>query len=82
MMKKILQHLFEHKTLSRGEARETLVNIGRGQYNEHEVTAFMTVYLMRSISIAELEGFRDALLDLCLHVPYSAIAALASTTAF
>ena len=69
MMKKILQHLFEHKTLSRAEARETLVNIGRGQYNEHEVTAFMTVYLMRSISIAELEGFRDALLDLCLHVP-------------
>lgn len=63
-MKKILQYLFEHNTLSRDQAMETLVNIGKGLYNEHEVTAFMTVYLMRSITIAELQGFRDALLEL------------------
>lgn len=67
-MKKILQYLFEHKSLSRELARETLVNIGRGIYNEHEITAFMTVYLMRSITIEELQGFRDALLDLCVKV--------------
>lgn len=65
-MKKILQYLFEHKTLSREAAKEALVNIGKGIYNEHEVTAFMTVYLMRSITIAELQGFRDALLELCI----------------
>lgn len=65
-MKKILQYLFEHKTLSRDEARNVLVNIGRGVYNEHEVTAFMTVYLMRSITIEELQGFRDALFELCV----------------
>jgi len=65
-MKKILQYLFEHKTLSREAAKEVLVNIGRGLYNEHEVTAFMTVYLMRSITIEELQGFRDALLELCV----------------
>src|SRR5438874_6995352 len=65
-MKKILQYLFEHKTLSREMAREVLVNIGKGLYNEHEVTAFMTVYLMRSITIEELQGFRDALLELCV----------------
>jgi anthranilate phosphoribosyltransferase len=65
-MKKILQYLFEHKTLSKEQAKEVLVNIGRGNYNEHEVTAFMTVYLMRSITIEELQGFRDALLELCL----------------
>jgi anthranilate phosphoribosyltransferase len=65
-MKKILQYLFEHKTLSRERAKEVLVNIGRGVYNDHEVTAFMTVYLMRSITIEELQGFRDALLELCL----------------
>lgn len=68
IMKKILQYLFEHKSLSRELARETLVNIGRGIYNEHEITAFMTVYLMRSITIEELQGFRDALLDLCVKV--------------
>lgn len=67
-MKKILQYLFEHKTLSRSEAKDVLVSIGKGMYNEHEVTAFMTVYLMRSITIEELEGFRDALLELCVPV--------------
>jgi anthranilate phosphoribosyltransferase len=67
-MKKILQYLFEHKTLNRDAAKEVLVNIGKGIYNEHEVTAFMTVYLMRSITIEELQGFRDALLELCVPV--------------
>jgi anthranilate phosphoribosyltransferase len=67
-MKKILQYLFEHKTLSREQAKEVLVNVGKGVYNEHEVTAFMTVYLMRSITIEELQGFQDALLELCVKV--------------
>jgi anthranilate phosphoribosyltransferase len=67
-MKKILQYLFEHKTLSRAQAKEVLINIGKGVYNEHEVTAFMTVYLMRSVTIEELQGFQDALLELCVRV--------------
>lgn len=70
-MKKILQYLFEHKTLTRGAAKEVLVSIGKGLYNEHEVTAFMTVYLMRSITIEELQGFREALLELCVKVDLS-----------
>ncbi len=67
-MKKILQYLFEHKTLSREQAKEILTNISKGMYNDHEVTAFITVFLMRSITINELEGFRDALLELCVKV--------------
>ncbi len=67
-MKKILQFLFEHKTLPREQAKEVLLNIGKSVYNEHEVTAFMTVYLMRSVTIEELQGFRDALLELCVKV--------------
>src|SRR5689334_23854663 len=67
-MKKILQYLFEHKTLPREQAKEVLLNIGKSVYNEHEVTAFMTVYLMRSVTIEELQGFRDALLELCVKV--------------
>lgn len=70
-MKKILQYLFEHKTLASESAKEVLVNIGKGIYNEHEVTAFMTVYLMRSITIEELQGFMDALLELCVKVDLS-----------
>lgn len=67
-MKKILNFLFEHKNLNRQQARDVLVNIASGMYNESEITAFITVYLMRSISIEELQGFRDALLELCIRV--------------
>jgi len=67
-MKKILQYLFEHKTLSREQSREVLVNIAQGQYNESEIASFITVFLMRSITIDELQGFRDALLELCVRV--------------
>ena len=66
-MKKILQILFEYKTLSRDQAKEVLSNISRGQYNESEITSFITVFLMRSITIAELQGFRDALLELAVN---------------
>jgi anthranilate phosphoribosyltransferase len=67
-VKKILQYLFEHKTLASHEAKEILINISKGVYNEAEVTSFITVFLMRSITIAELEGFRDGLLELAVPV--------------
>jgi anthranilate phosphoribosyltransferase len=67
-MKKILQVLFEHKTLSREQAKEVMLNTAKGLYNESELTAFMTVFLMRSITIDELQGFRDGLLELCVPV--------------
>jgi len=67
-MKKILQYLFEHKTLSRESARDVLLGISKGVYNESEITAFITVFLMRSITIDELQGFRDALLELCVRI--------------
>jgi len=72
-MKNILALLFEHKTLDRQTAKQVLVNIGKGVYNEHEVTSFMTVFLMRSISLQELQGFQDALLELCLRVDFDGI---------
>ena len=75
-MKKILQLLFEHKSLTRQQAKEVLLNIGKAMYNEHEITAFMTVYLMRSITIEELQGFRDALLELCVPVDLNGHAVL------
>ena len=71
-MKKILQYLFEHKTLSYQQAKEILINISKGMYNETEVTSFITVYLMRSITLEELQGFRDALLELCIKVDLKA----------
>ena|SRR5579859_5774703 len=67
-MKKILQYLFEHKSLSREQARDVLTRIARGEFNDSEMAAFITVFLMRSITIDELQGFRDALLELCVRV--------------
>jgi len=70
-MKNILNQLFDHCTLTRQEAEEVLINIGRNNYSESEVAAFITVYLMRSITVEELSGFRDALMNLCIRVDLS-----------
>jgi anthranilate phosphoribosyltransferase len=71
-MKKILENLFGHKTLGREEARQVMLNLANGLYNDTEISAFITVYLMRSITIPELLGFRDGLLDLALPVKLEA----------
>lgn len=62
-MKNLLYKMFEHKNLSRSEARDVLLNIADGKYNDAQLAAFMTVFLMRSITLDELTGFRDALLE-------------------
>lgn len=71
-MKAILNHLFEHKTFSHEQSKEILTNIALGKYNNSQMAAFMTAYCMRSITVDELEGFRDAMLDLCLPVKLDA----------
>ncbi len=70
-MKKILNYLFEYKTLDQSTAREVLINISNGMYSEAEISSFITVYLMRSITIAELTGFKEALLELALPADVS-----------
>ena len=67
-MKAILNHLFEYKTLSKDQSKQTLIGIGRGEYNHAQIASFLTVYMMRSLRVEELEGFRDAMLELCLPV--------------
>jgi len=70
-MKEILSYLFDHKTLTKDDAKEVLTNIASGKYNDPEIAAFVSVYLMRAITVEELAGFRDALLDLCIPVNLS-----------
>ncbi len=67
-MKKILQYLFEHKTLTRAAAKDLLLSMSSGAYNDSELASLMTVFLMRSITISELQGFRDALLELAVPI--------------
>ena len=67
-MKELLNRLINHETISREEAKNVLFNISHGEYNQTQIASFLTVYMMRSITIEELEGFRDALLELCIPV--------------
>jgi anthranilate phosphoribosyltransferase len=70
-MKETLQYLFDHKTLGKEDAKLILRNMAAGKYNDAEMAAFISVYLMRSITVEELAGFRDALLELCKPVDLS-----------
>ncbi len=71
-MKDILNRLIEHKTLDRATAREVLLKLTQGQYNSSQIAAFITVFLMRNITVEELIGFREAMLEQCLTVDLSA----------
>ncbi|MBT8320474.1 MAG: anthranilate phosphoribosyltransferase [Eudoraea sp.] len=70
-MKETLNRLINHEILSKEDAQQILVNMAQGAYNTSQIAAFLTVYMMRSVTIEELEGFRDALLDLCLAIDLS-----------
>jgi anthranilate phosphoribosyltransferase len=70
-MKDILNHLIAHKTLSQQQAKEVLKNLATGTYPSSQVAAFMTVFLMRSITVEELRGFREAMLELCVPIDLS-----------
>ncbi|WP_366183890.1 anthranilate phosphoribosyltransferase [Flavobacterium ovatum] len=70
-MKNILNRLINHEILSKEEAKNVLVNISSGSYNPSQIAAFLTVYMMRSVTIDELAGFREALLELCIRVDFS-----------
>ena len=67
-MKTILNRLINHEILSKEEAKNILVNISKGSYNPSQIASFLTVYMMRNISIDELAGFREALLELCIPI--------------
>ncbi|QYN49811.1 anthranilate phosphoribosyltransferase [Apibacter sp. ESL0432] len=67
-MKQLLNRLFEHQYLNREEAKEVLTKMAAKEYNESQIAAFISVFLMRNISIDEFFGFRDALMDLCTDV--------------
>ncbi len=67
-MKDILNHLIEHRTLTKDQAKMVLKKIAQAEYNQSQVVSFLTIYMMRSITVEELAGFRDAMLELCVPV--------------
>lgn len=67
-MKEILYKLFEHQNLTQEQSHKLLHDIARGAYNDAQVASLMTVFLMRNISVSELNGFRQGLMELRLPV--------------
>ena len=70
-MTNTLNRLTAFETLSRAEAKQILISISRGEINPSHVAAFLTVFMMRTITVEELGGFRDALLELCVPVDFT-----------
>jgi anthranilate phosphoribosyltransferase len=71
MLQPTLKRLFDYNTLTKSEAREILVNITNESYSKSEVVAFLSVFMMRSVTVEELSGFRDGLLEQCKKVDLS-----------
>src|SRR5258706_13524283 len=69
-MKQILTDLIGHQSLDKETAHQVLIDLTSGKYNPSQVSAFMTVYMMRGITVDELAGFRDAMLELCIPVKF------------
>lgn len=67
-MKEILNRLFEHQYLTHSEAKDIMTRMSAGEYNDSQIAAFISVFLMRSITIDEFKGFADALLELRVNV--------------
>jgi anthranilate phosphoribosyltransferase len=70
-MKAILNRLYNHEKLSRSEAKKVLIDIASEKYNDAHLASFMTVFMMRPITVDELSGFRDALKELSIKIDLS-----------
>lgn len=75
-MKKILDNLINQQTLTKEEARQIMLRMANEEFSEAEIAAFLTTYLMRPISVAELSGFREALMELAVRVDFGDIEAI------
>jgi len=72
-MREILEKLFEHRYLNREDAYRLLCDIAEGKYNDAQIASLVTVFLMRHISVDELLGFREALLEMSLSVDFDGV---------
>lgn len=70
-MKDILEHLYQHKTLTKNEAKEVLTAIATGKYKHNQIASFVTTFIMRNITLEELSGFREALIALSNKIDLS-----------
>ena len=62
-MKQYLLKLIDGQTLSREETHTIMLNITKEQYNVQQIAALLMAMQTRGVTVAELLGFRDGLLE-------------------
>ena len=67
-MKKILNRLTQYETLTENESRNIIIDISEGKLNTSQISSFLTIFMVRNITIEELNGFRKALIELSLKI--------------
>lgn len=75
-MKEILNQLIDQQPLTKDQARQIMLRMARGEFSDVEITAFLTTYLMRPVSVDELAGFRDTLLELAVAIDFAGVEAI------
>ena len=68
-MKDILNRMLNHEELTREETKNILIGITRNEYPTEQITALITGIQMRGITVDELLGFRDGILETGVPVP-------------
>ena len=68
-MKDILNRMLNHEELTREETKEILIGITMSEYPNEQITALLTALQMRGITVDELLGFRDGILETGVPVP-------------
>lgn len=66
-MKDILNRMLNHEELTREETRDILLGITRSEYPNEQISALLTALQMRGITVDELLGFRDGILESGIH---------------
>ena len=62
-MKEILEKVLNHEYLTREEMKRILMGITRGEFPNEQITALLTALQMRGVTVDELLGFRDGILE-------------------
>ena len=70
-MRQILTRLFNHEELAPDEARQLLLDIAGGRYPEAQIAALLATFQMRGITVDELLGFREALMETRVPVDFA-----------
>ena len=68
-MKDILNRMLNHEELTCEETKQILIGITQSEFPNEQITALLTALQMRGITVDELLGFRDGILETGVPVP-------------